>query len=559
MQNIREDTATQKSDEALNVAAQEAFTKAISNPHQALWNVVASVGASHDSEHQSRQGGCIKGTREVLLRIIYDWILGKVELPIFWLSGTVGTGKSAIAMTVAKRCEEEVRLVSSFFFSRNDPKRNNPSAFVLGVARGLATTIPSMRGFIEQRISDDPEILGATLEEQFRELVLRPAQALTQHSRAPNIIVIDGLDESGDEQTQSRILSIIQSAYHETPSFPLRFIICSRCESWIRDAFDTGPLHQLSQVVTLSASFEPDKDILRYYRQHFQEIVESPQYAHIQFPSPWPSDDDLEQLVLRACIQFAHASGVMRFIKLADRDPMDQLSLVLGHATPDSTLSPYFELDAQYDHIISAVSDTDKVLQILAAIVVLSPYLESSPVCIELVLGLPSGQVTLALRMMHLVLNVGGQEDRVTIHHTSFREYLLNRTRGKLWIDISAQEHRLAREMLRNLSVEKMGSYSSDQLDNSFFVGWIEFCESLPRPTKDLLDELRNVDLEAVFFCKYRYRVQEASSSFERKTAVMDWKDLFGELVSWVAKADENGGDLAVQDIVCRLSNPPEI
>ncbi|KAJ8091663.1 hypothetical protein PM082_020898 [Marasmius tenuissimus] len=462
-------------------------------------------------------------------------------------------------MTVAKRCEEEGRLVSSFFFSRNDPKRTNPSALVLGIARGLATTNTSMRGFIEQRISDDPEILGATLEEQFRELVLRPAQALTQHSRAPNIIVIDGLDESGNEQTQSRILSIIQSAYHETPSFPLRFIICSRCESWIREAFDTGPLHRLSQVVTLSASFEPDKDILRYYRQHFQEIVESPQYAHIQFPSPWPSDDDLEQLVLRACIQFAHASGVMRFIKLADRDPMDQLSLVLGHTTLDSMMSPYSELDAQYDHIINAVYDTEKVLQILAAIVVLSPYLESSPGCIELVLGLPLEQVTLALRMMHSVLNVGGQEDRVTIHHTSFREYLHDRTRsGKFWIDISVQEHRLAREMLQNLSVEKMGSYSSDQLDNSFFVGWIEFCASLPRPTKDLLDELRNVDLEAVFLCKYRYRVREASSSQKMKTAVMDWRDLFGELVSWVAKADENGGDLAVQDIVRRLSNSPE-
>ncbi|KAK1221831.1 hypothetical protein PQX77_015352 [Marasmius sp. AFHP31] len=563
MQDIHKDTVTQNSDghvEVLNIAAREVFNKAISNPHQALWNEVASVGASHDSEHRSGKGGCIKGTRERILRMIYDWILGKVELPIFWLSGVVGVGKSAIAMTVAKWCEEEGRLVSSFFFSRNDPKRNNPSALVPSIARGLAMTIPSMRGPIEQRILDDPEILNAKLEDQFRELVLKPVQALTQESRVPNVVVIDGLDESGDEQTQLRVLSTIQSAYHETSSFPLRLLICSRYESWIRDAFDTSPLHQLSQVVSLDHSFEPDKDLTRYYRQQFQEIVESPRYAHIQFPSPWPSDDDLEQqLIPRSCGQFAHASGVVKFIRLADRNPTDQLHLVLGHAAHDPTSSPYSELDTQYNHILNAVSDPEKVLGILAALAILPPRLEGSPACIELVLGLPSGQVTSALRAMHSVVSVHGSEDAIRFYHMSFMDYLLDRARsGKFWINLLAQKHRIAGEMLRNVSVERMGSYSSDQFDNSFFVRWIGFCVSLPRPAKDLLDELRNVDLEAVFFCKYRYRVQEASSSQKRKTVVMDWRGLFGELMSWVAKADDGGGDLVVQDIVRRLSNPPE-
>ncbi|KAJ8091715.1 hypothetical protein PM082_020950 [Marasmius tenuissimus] len=556
MQNINNGTDLQKSDKDTapyqGNAARDATTPTISNPHQALWQEIASVGASHDAGQQSERGGCIEGTCEPLLKIINDWTVGEGEnAPICWLSGVVGVGKSAIAMTVAKRCEAEGRLVSSFFFSRHDLKRNNPSSLVLTIASGLASTIPSIRSPIEQRISNDPTILADSLEDQFRELISKPVQALTWTSQFPNIVVIDELDACGDEETQLRILSTIQLAYHETPSFPLRFLICSRGECWIHEAFDAHPLRQLSKVVLVYSS-ETEKDILRYYRHHFQEIVESPRYTHIQFPSLWPSEDVVEQLAEQSSSQFARASNVVRFIKLEDRDPQDQLRIVQEHAF-DSTSSPYIGLDAQYTDILGRFPDIDEGRQILAAIVILP---SQSPACIELVLGLPPGQVGLALRGLHSVLDVRGQEDEIRFYHTSFRDYLVDSRRsGRFHIDFVAQIHEIAQAWLRNLSSRTMGSYSPDQIDktNGFFTDWVGFCSgSLPRPTQDVLDELRNVDLAAVFFCRYRYRAQEAPPS-ERETVDRDWRELYGQLVSWVAEADN------ADDLVHKFSNPPQM
>ncbi|KAK1232884.1 hypothetical protein PQX77_003997 [Marasmius sp. AFHP31] len=558
MQNINNGSDLQEGNDDAppiqDTAARDAMISSISNPHQALWEEIASIGASHDAEQHSERGGCIEGTCEPVLKVVNDWTVGEGEnAPICWLYGVVGTGKSAIAMTVAKRCEAEGRLVSSFFFSRHDLKRNNPSPLVLTIASGLASTISSLRGPIERRISNDPTILADSFDNQFRELILKPVRALTWTSQFPNIVVIDELDACGNEETQLRILSTIRLAYHETPSFPLRFLICSRNESWIHEAFNAHPLRQLSKVVSAHSS-GLEKDILRYYRHHFREIVESPRYAHIQFPSPWPSEHDIEQLALRACAQFAHASSIVSFIKLANCDPQDQLRIAQGHAF-DRRLSPYIELDAQYADILSRLPDLDEGRQILAAIVILpSP----SPACIELVLGLPPGRVDLALRGLHSVLCVRGRDNEIRLYHTSFMDYLVDSMRsglGRFHIDFAAQIYEIARAWLRNLSSHKMGSHSSDQIDktNGFFTGWVGFCSaSLPRPTQEILDELRDVDLAAVFFCKYRYRAQEASAP-ERETVDRDWRELFGDLVSWVAEADN------ADDLVHKFSNPPQV
>ncbi|KAK1235004.1 hypothetical protein PQX77_001782 [Marasmius sp. AFHP31] len=222
--------------------------------------------------------------------------------------------------------------------------------------------------------------------------------------------------------------------------------------------------------------------------------------------------------------------------------------------------SPNLELDSLYHLILSSSPEPDKnLLQVLSAILILpSGHLSPSPKCIELVLGLPLEKVDASLRAMNSLLFVRGQEDEIRFLHTSFTDYLLDRKRsGKFYVDLSAQKHEIAREWLRNLAASEMESYSSEQLNGDnikgFFTGWIDFCASLPRSTTDLLDELRHVDLAAVFSCKYGYRVQDTS---ERETVTRDWQELFGGLVPWVAKAD-GGGEFEVQGLVRKLSSPP--
>ncbi|KAK1235269.1 hypothetical protein PQX77_001511 [Marasmius sp. AFHP31] len=505
----------------------------VASAYESLEIKIAGVGASHKTEHQSERGTCLPGTRVDTLKSIRDWKSKKEQdHPICLLSGAAGVGKSAIAMTIARECEAEGTLVSSFFFFRADPNRNNPSALWLTIADGLASTIPAMRNVIGEKISKNPSVLESALENQFHELILTPAsmmsqrQAITGALPCPNIVVIDGLDECGDKETQLRILSAIQSAYQQAPLFPLRFLICSRPESWIWEAFAREPLVQFSTKIDLDNSLAAHEDIRRYYLHYFHEIVASPKYNQVRFSDPWPSEEDLNILVERASGQFTYAETAIKFIKDAFDDPMDLLYLILESApSRRPRTSPYSQLDALYDVILNASPDYEGVMSILATILILPDYLEPTPAHIELVLGLPPGKVGLTLRGMHSELDIRGRGDTIRLYHTSFRDYLVNEARSRNFhIDLGAQQYAIAYRWLRGLTSSKIQTYSAKQargeVTESFFTKWIGLCTSLPEPTQDLLDDLWNVDLASIFL------VYQQSS----------WKDVFEELVPWVRK-----------------------
>ncbi|KAK1217765.1 hypothetical protein PQX77_019573 [Marasmius sp. AFHP31] len=450
-------------------------TIANSSAYERLANITASVGASHKAEQQFERGCCLQGTRTEALRMIYDWRWSKEQkCPICWLSGAAGMGKSAIAMTVSQDCETEGVLASSFFFFRSDPKRNTPSPLIPTIAHDLTYTTSLMRSRIERSISEDPRILEATLEAQFRELIFEPARSWSRQrslwgfftdlpgspSVLPNIVIIDGLDECGNEEAQLRILSIIQSAYQQAPDFPLRFLICSRPESWIQEAFGNEALFRLSKTVVLDDSLAAREDIRRYFVHHFREIAASRKYGQVRFPSSWPSEEDLDTLVERSCGQFIYAVTVIKFLRLASNHPITQLRIILDNALAHrSRTSPYPELDTLYDLILGAHPDHEELLPVLAAILVL-PDKAKSPACIEMLFELPVGQVALTLWVMHSVLNIGGWGEDITLYHTSFRDYLAEQTRSRhFYIDIPTRTNDITRCWLQNLTTSKIRTY----------------------------------------------------------------------------------------------------
>ncbi|KAK1217875.1 hypothetical protein PQX77_019454 [Marasmius sp. AFHP31] len=508
------------------------------NPRGNIWGILSGIGASHQAEHQFERGECLPGTRKKALDGIHDWWSTRQhDQPICWLSGAAGVGKSAIAMTVAQTCEAEKSLVSSFFFFRSDPNRNNPSALWLTVAHGLTLAIPALRNVIEERIANNPTILDASLERQFCDLILNPApdwswpRDLAGVLPAPTVIVIDGLDECGDEKTQLRILSIIQSAYRRVPHFPLRFLICSRPESWIQEAFADEPISHLSKRIFLDDSLAAQEDIRQYCCHHFHKIATSRKYSQTRFPSPWPSKRNLERLVVWSCGQFIYIVTVIKFITLADNHPIAQLEIILN-SNPANTPanSPYHDLDCLYNLILESNPNHTRLLLILTAILALPDCdIEPTPILIEHILGLRSGQVALTLRGMHSVLQIHDDEDvMIGLYHTSFRDYLVDQTRsGHFYINIPAQKHIIAQHWLRNLTTDKVQTYGSDQLcgGTQKFWQWTSFCISMSEPTQDLLDDMQNVDLTSTYlvYCYWN-------------KVWLYWEDVFEGLARWVKK-----------------------
>ncbi|KAK1224219.1 hypothetical protein PQX77_012876 [Marasmius sp. AFHP31] len=441
------------------------FTTMAFSPYEALRRTVAAAGASHTSEQQYTRGSCLKGTREAALRDIHTWRTSDdPSLPICWLLGKAGVGKSAIAMTIAKACEED-GLVASFFFYRSDPKRDNPSALIPTIALGLMTKFPSLRTFIDKRIRQDSMILEANLEDQFRELVFKPSLRMERSGlekgklvqKVPNLVIIDGLDECGDEDTQLRILSVIASSYRQFPSAwsPLKFLVCSRPEAWIREAFDEVDLSQVTKRIALTHTYQTDRDIERYFEHEFEIIRTSPKYSQHRFPSPWPSQRDLQRLVHKSSSQFVYAVTAVKIVKTPYSNPLDQLRAVLEYipGNPSST-SPFPELDRLYYYILSINPNREKLLLVLAAVFIIGED-GSSPEFIEFLLELASGDVCMTLRAMHSVLDI--HEDRITVSHTSLRDYLFDHTRsGIFFIDREAQTDHLVWRGLQALSVEKL-------------------------------------------------------------------------------------------------------
>jgi len=119
--------------------------------------------------------------------------------------GGAGAGKSAIGQTFAEKCDNEGRLLASFFFGRSDPTRNQATFLVPTIACQVYQRVPEARNRILSAIDDDPLIFNKALLIQLEELVIQPLLLLGE-TLTRNLIIIDGLDECLETASQTTIL-----------------------------------------------------------------------------------------------------------------------------------------------------------------------------------------------------------------------------------------------------------------------------------------------------------------------------------------------------------------
>ena len=106
-------------------------------------------------------------------------------------------------------------LAGSFFFSRHGPGQSNAEFLFPTIAFGLALAIPDIGKIINEIIANDPSILTKALEIQLQKLILEPLQQLevSEQSKQPIVIIIDGLDKCEGEEVQSNVLQLLGSVF----------------------------------------------------------------------------------------------------------------------------------------------------------------------------------------------------------------------------------------------------------------------------------------------------------------------------------------------------------
>ncbi|KAE9404750.1 hypothetical protein BT96DRAFT_955525 [Gymnopus androsaceus JB14] len=259
------------------------------------------AGAFYNSEQRFPPPNCHPGTRTQVLEILRSWITDATDsTSIYWLYGAAGVGKSAVAQTISEEFAAS-HLAATFFFARADPSRNKLTSFFITISHQLATS-PTLGPLLEYPINlsvrENPNIIHAILEEQFRDLIVLPCNSLTteQWKSLPRLIVIDGLDECIDIGFQERLLSIIRKAKTATPPLP----------------FNHRAFHRILDCTDIGESFESGKDIAKFFRHGFRKIRRKHGRSMKHLPKDWPGNGVIQQLVQKACGQFIYATTVLK-------------------------------------------------------------------------------------------------------------------------------------------------------------------------------------------------------------------------------------------------------
>lgn len=251
--------------------------------------------------------GCLPGTRENIIEEISQWINSSNEdvvYRVFFLTGVAGSGKSAIAHTIAQRFDRLRRLGSSYCNDRADQANRHPRNLLSTIALDVADLDCRWKMSLCNVVKGNRSLrttLAAT--EQFEQFLLEPANALT--TIGPIVIVIDALDESGDEMSRRALLDILSRRTSELPS-NFRVLITARPEQDLLNAFN-GYGHVLCKYMDSIDERSNEADIALFIEGQLSGIND------LEFE--WPNKHWSHMLMKSSDGLFQWASTACRAIK----------------------------------------------------------------------------------------------------------------------------------------------------------------------------------------------------------------------------------------------------
>ena len=360
---------------------------------------------------------------------IEHWAENFEESPIFWLNGLAGTGKSAIAQTVAERLFANNSLGASFFCSRGIEDRSNLQLIFPTLAFQLAQRYPTFRSSLIPLLQTNPDITHESLQDQMQKVLVEPLQS----ADISTVIVIDALDECVDGDPESAILLVLGQSVSKVPR--VKFFITSRPEKHIMIGFRGPLLGGLTDVFVLH-HVKPstvNKDIYHFFKHELSRL------AHRCGIDGWPTDKQLDSLCQRAAGLFVYAVTTLNFLNHHIQDPPDQLDAIM--ASPESTvhegeteLKEYTSLDSLYMSILlksfckNSAKDDAMVRSVVGAVVLVKNPLPLS--AIAMLTGFHCGQVQHLLELIQSLLMLSEDPSYpIQPFHKSFPDFITDPAR----------------------------------------------------------------------------------------------------------------------------------
>ena len=248
-----------------------------------------------DAEYTSvTKNQCYETTRTGIRESIVE-LLNQHNGRFIWLRGSPGTGKTAIAKSVADSLARDKRLAASFFWDKTGSRANTNSIelFPTTLASQLAMFSPDYEALLVNCLLDrsSRNVLRLPLEKRTDLLIIKPMSSISQvfsSMKGRPVVVLDGLDECGDGEMLARLMQLVLLL--GTLPHDFMVLVSARPEPEICDAF--GNSCDIPCVFTDEIS-EDDTDhtIGEMVRDGLGKIGRSRR-------ADWtPSDDDLHAFV----------------------------------------------------------------------------------------------------------------------------------------------------------------------------------------------------------------------------------------------------------------------
>ncbi|KDQ08472.1 hypothetical protein BOTBODRAFT_92049, partial [Botryobasidium botryosum FD-172 SS1] len=244
---------------------------------------------------------CMTGTRAKILKNIDEWLWDDASPhSLLWVHGHPGSGKSAIATSVAQSLHRAGALGASFFCKHDDEKLQDPALVMPTLVHQLAQVHKAYGKAVADVLGTDPHSGYMQGPREFESLVEQPIALVGKPTHTSLlVVVVDALDECGTKETCPPLLSQLVKLSTLAPW--LKVVVTSRTLKYLSDCLEEAQKDHGDYLRCLDLDAErPADDLLHVTRQLLGKLG----------PHGWPGEPKLKELA-------THADGLFIWIIVA--------------------------------------------------------------------------------------------------------------------------------------------------------------------------------------------------------------------------------------------------
>ena len=200
--------------------------------------------------------------RKWLTEKLEQWRQDESSSRVFILYGGPGIGKSTFA---AHQLHYNPHVICGFFCEWDKDGQKITRNVIKNISFKLATRLPDYRKILLSKIvARGPGFLsGLSDSELFEQLLTQPLSEMIDGGRERCLIVIDGLDEAGDDDT-NHLADLLSDNLCKLPRW-MGVVLTSRPEGAVKRAFSRYNAYECNPLNT-----DHEADIREYFEQYLQ-------------------------------------------------------------------------------------------------------------------------------------------------------------------------------------------------------------------------------------------------------------------------------------------------